>query len=65
MLPRLRLAAAALLVVLLVAGSSAPLLVSATLRHAAAARGLVLRWDRLRLRFPLRAELRGVTPPVQ
>ncbi len=61
MLPRLRLAAAALLVVLLVAGSSAPLLVSATLRHAAAARGLVLRWDRLRLRFPLRAELRGVT----
>ncbi len=57
---RPRLAAAALLVLLLGAWLSAPLVVSATLRRAAAAHGLALHWDRLRLRLPLRAELRGV-----
>jgi hypothetical protein len=62
MRPRPRLAAAVLLAVLLLAAwLAAPLVASSALRRAAAARGLVLRWDRLRLRFPLRAELRGVT----
>jgi hypothetical protein len=60
MRPRLRLAAVVLLAALLVAWLSAPAMVAATLRRAAAARGLALHWDRLRLRFPLRAELRGV-----
>jgi hypothetical protein len=66
MRPRPRLAAAILLAVLLAAWLAAPFVVSATLRRAAAAHGLVLRWDRLRLRFPLRAELRGavLTRPV-
>jgi hypothetical protein len=58
---RLRLAAAILIVALVAAWLSAPFLVSATLRRAAAARGLTLRWERLRLRLPSRAELRGVT----
>ena len=38
-----------------------PPCVSSRLRRAPAARGLVLRWERLRVRPPLRAELRGVT----
>ena len=61
MRPRPRLVAAALLGVLIAAWLAAPAVLSSRLRRAAAARGLVLRWERLRVRPPLRAELRGVT----
>jgi len=57
---RLWIAAAVLLAVLGAARLLAPAAVSWGMRHAAGARGLDLRWERLRVRFPLRAELRGI-----
>ena len=57
---RLWIAAAVLLAVLGAARLLAPAAISWGLRHAAGARGFTVRWDRLRVRFPLRAELRGI-----
>ena len=54
------LAAAVLLALLVAARLLAPAAISWGLRHAAGARGLTVRWERLRVRFPLRAELRGI-----
>ena len=55
---RLWLAAAVLLVLLVAARLLAPVAIAAGLRRAAAARGLVARWDRFALRLPARAEFR-------
>jgi hypothetical protein len=38
----------------------APAAISWGLRHAAVRRGFTVRWDHLRVRFPVRAELRGI-----
>ena len=54
------IAAAVLVVALAAARLLAPALIAAGLRHAAGARGLDVGWDRLRVRGPLRAELRGI-----
>jgi hypothetical protein len=59
-LRRLWIAAAVLLVVLVAARLLAPGVIAAGLRHVAVARGLTVRWERLRVRLPLRAELRGI-----
>jgi hypothetical protein len=56
---RLWIAAAVLLAVLGVARMLAPAAIAWGLRHAAGERGLTIRWERLRLRLPLRIELRG------
>jgi hypothetical protein len=55
---RFWIAAAVLLAVLLTARLLAPAAISWGLRRAADRRGCTVRWDRLRVRFPLRAELR-------
>jgi hypothetical protein len=57
---RLWIAAAVLLAVLGTARLLAPTAISWGLRHAARKHGLTVRWDRLRVRLPLRAELRGI-----
>jgi hypothetical protein len=54
------IAAAVLLVVLAAARLLAPVAISWGLRHAAGERGFTVRWERLRVRFPVRAELRGI-----
>ena len=56
---RFWIAAAVLLAVLGAARLLAPVAISWGLQHAAGQRGLSVRWERLRVRFPLRAELRG------
>ncbi len=57
---RIWIAAAVLLAALLAARLLTPAAISWGLRHAAGQRGLTVRWERLRVRFPLRAELRGI-----
>jgi hypothetical protein len=49
-----------LVVALLTARLLAPALLSEGLRHAAGAHGMTARWLRLDVRFPLRAEIRGL-----
>jgi hypothetical protein len=61
MRPRhLWIAAAVLLAVLGAARLLAPAAISWGLRHTAGQRGFTVHWERLRVRFPLRAELRGI-----
>jgi hypothetical protein len=57
---RFWIAAAVLLALLGAAHLLAPVAISWGLRHAAGQRGLAVRWDHLRVRFPVRAELRGL-----
>lgn len=57
---QLWIAAAVLLTVLGAARLLAPTAISWGLRHAVGQRGFTVRWDRLRVRFPVRAELRGI-----
>jgi len=54
------LAAATLLALLGAARFLAPAAISRGLRHAAGERGFTIRWDRLSVRSPLRAGLRGI-----
>lgn len=57
---RLWIAATVLLAVLGATRLLAPAAISWGLRHAAGQRGFTVRWDNLRVRFPVRAELRGI-----
>ncbi len=57
---RLWIAAAVLLAVLGAARLLAPAAISWGLRHVAGQRGCTVRWDRLHVRFPLRAGLHGI-----
>jgi len=60
MRPRRLWLAVVLLVAFLAARLLTPAAISLGLRHAAGARGLAIRWERLSVRFPMRAELRGI-----